>query len=55
MACKKPEGFFEGLVHDATSRSPKAMGMAGGMGHTSNYDRTRLGAMLWAEGAFKDD
>ena len=33
----------------------KAMGMAAGMGHTSAYDRTRLGAMLWAEGAFKDD
>ena len=69
MACKKPEGFFEGLVHDATLYSAvqaskdsngkpdpyKAMGMAAGTGHTSNYDRTRLGAMLWAEGAFKDD
>lgn len=69
MACKKPEGFFEGLymmqrciqlcrqvrtVMENLIRTRLWVWQLG-MGHTSNYDRTRLGAMLWAEGAFKDD
>ena len=69
MPHNKPEGFFEGLLHDATLFAAvqaskddkgkpdpyKAAGMAAGMGYTSLDDLSRLGAMLGAEGAFDDD